>query len=815
MKSHIHLTPFRAWRLFLPLLVLFGCASGEYREYNVAMTPDASRAEALFRQGDYERAVPLYEQALADYRKAGNDTGILYCLEKLGWIMRETAEYGRALELFREAYPLGVRLNGDAAEIDADIGDVYQFSGDMEKARSHYEKCLHTLRDFVFKTKYARPPKPEETFEMTRKIKAIIHVRDMMGTLSYFEGDYEKALEHLKAAEELIERVLIVAEHPLYGMFFKPPHEMYEGMGFCYTMLGATYGEMKQYAVAWPYFDRGIDAFTIGQRKFGETVNRALRFKIEFQSGALEVDAAKLAECDRFMDEAERIGAIETVWRMSHILGREARARNMIPEARKYLARAIDTLELTRSRLREDSIKKMFAASVQEVYGDMIGLLFDTGEYTAGFDYLERAKARAFLDMLAGRSVREKEAVDTLLIQKEKELQHRIDMLLRRLTTAHGAEGEALARDYRRLLAERQNILETIKGQSLEFAATTTVATVPVGRIAGGLDPDTALISYFIGEKRSLVWVVARQRVTAQPVEMRKGELAELVADYREAIASRQDALFQDLGRVLHDTLIQPVRSALDGITQLYVVPSESLHYLPFSSLPAGENRYLVQDYVISLLPNASSLFYLDKAVARDKSSLFAMGNPSRGGDVPPLAYAEKEVRVISSEFKAARVLTGADARETVFRDNPLTGTGVVHIAAHGEYDTRFPLKSALLLAGDDQNDGNLETFEIFSLDMNPGLVVLSACESGVGRVEGGDEIQGLNRAFLYAGAGSVLASLWSVSDESTFRLMDYFYQDLTAASPAHALRQAQIRLMQTHPSPFYWAPFYLTGGMK
>lgn len=98
---------------------------------------------------------------------------------------------------------------------------------------------------------------------------------------------------------------------------------------------------------------------------------------------------------------------------------------------------------------------------------------------------------------------------------------------------------------------------------------------------------------------------------------------------------------------------------------------------------------------------------------------------------------------------------------------------------------------------------------------MNPRLVVLSACQSGIGRVEGGDEVQGLNRAFIYAGAGGVVASLWSVSDRSTFELMDYFYGGLGAKSPAEALREAQIKLMKEYPSPYYWAPFYLTGGIS
>ncbi len=124
------------------------------------------------------------------------------------------------------------------------------------------------------------------------------------------------------------------------------------------------------------------------------------------------------------------------------------------------------------------------------------------------------------------------------------------------------------------------------------------------------------------------------------------------------------------------------------------------------------------------------------------------------------------------------------------------------------------PLKSALLLVGDDQYDGNLETFEIYSLTMNPRLVVLSACQSGAGEVESGDEVQSLNRAFLYAGAGSVVASLWNVNDRVTAVFMEQFYKNLETMDKAQALRTAQLKIhkIPDYSNPYYWAAFYLIG---
>jgi len=360
-------------------------------------------------------------KALLFYEKEKNDQGLLFCFERMGWLNREIGHYGEALQLFRNAYPIGVRVNGDAAEIDADLGDVYLFSGDSGKAQEHYQKTLATLKDFVFQTSYSRPPSREMISSMIRKSKAIIHARTNLGTMHYFAGKYHKALENLKIADELINRIYLVAKHPLYGMFFKLPLDFYEGVGFCQTITGATYGEMGQFDKAWQHFDAGKDAFEKGGKRYGLLVNQALRFKIEFLSPHVKIDSAKFSEYERFLENTHSFGAMDIVWRMCYEIGRALAKEKKYSEARRYLARAIDALELTRSRLREDNIKKMFAASVQDVYAEMINLLYEMKRFEEGFDYLERAKGRAFLDMLAGRSVKAKKSVASILVKKEEE----------------------------------------------------------------------------------------------------------------------------------------------------------------------------------------------------------------------------------------------------------------------------------------------------------------------------------------------------------------------------------------------------------
>jgi len=811
-RFHRILLLFLIYPLLLPL-IFCSCATS-YREYQVSPNQHSIRAEEFFARGDYAQALANYKKALSKYETEKDEQGVLFCLERMGWIERERGEYGAALDLFRKAYPIGVRLNGDAAEIDADLGDVFLFSGATQKAEDQYHKSLSTLKSFVFKTSYSSPPSDEEIVSMIRKSKAIIHARVNLGTIYYFAGEYDKALENLKKAQELINRIWKVVNHPLYGMFIKLDPDIYEGIGFCHTIMGATYGEKGQFSEAWNHFDAGQRAFQKGNKQFGLLVNQALRYKIEFLSSDVKMDRKKFEEYEVFLKEADRRGASEVVWRMCYEIGRALKNNKKSVEAKKYLARSIDVLELTRSKLKEDTIKKMFASSVQDVYVEMITLLFEMKQFEEGFDYLERAKARAFLDMLAGRSIKAKKSVDPLLVKKEREIQNKIDIVARRLKVATGSDRKTDYDAYKKLLKERRNILEAIKGQSLEFAATTAVTTVPASKIAARLAKETALISYFLDKKRILVWVVNKGSVSAISMGAGSTNLDELIADYREAIASQQEMLIVDLGAQLSELLIKPVLNQLSDSKRLFIVPSKSLHHLPFASLPLSENRFLVQEFALTILPNASSLFFMDKEVSPNKGSIFAMGNPERMNGEVNLEFAEFEVTSVSQDFPLKTVLTGKDASESMIKGKDLTDTSFVHIAAHGRYLPSQPLKSALLLAKDDKNDGNLETIEIFSLSINPRLIVLSACQSGIGKIEGGDEIQSLNRAFIYAGAGGVVASLWSVSDRSTFELMKYFYGGLKTKSPADALQEAQTKLMKKYPSPYYWAPFYLTCGL-
>jgi len=175
---------------------------------------------------------------------------------------------------------------------------------------------------------------------------------------------------------------------------------------------------------------------------------------------------------------------------------------------------------------------------------------------------------------------------------------------------------------------------------------------------------------------------------------------------------------------------------------------------------------------------------------------VLVIGNPDLGASKPGLKYAELEAKEVKSLYSGSKILLRSDAtKETVKSES--ARHDILHFAAHAELSEDDPLSSAILLAKDGKDDGRLTIKEIFEMDLNADLVVLSGCETGLGKLSRGDELVGLTRAFIYAGTPSVVASLWKVEDSSTAALMGSFYKNLKTMSKAGALRQAQLELIR------------------
>jgi CHAT domain-containing protein len=344
--------------------------------------------------------------------------------------------------------------------------------------------------------------------------------------------------------------------------------------------------------------------------------------------------------------------------------------------------------------------------------------------------------------------------------------------------------------------------------------------------VAQHLAPDEAFIEYLVGDSGTVAFVVTRDTIVAVDLNTTRRDLARLVEFTRGTLERRgsgTDSLWRGPLRQLDARLIAPIEDAgvLIGKTRLVLVPHAELHYLPFAALlnSDGRGRFLVERYELGTTPSASVWLALGKRSSeRGQGGVLAFAPEPAG-----LPASRAEVAAIQRLAGGdVHVLSGALASETAFRREAPTQR-VLHLATYGILNKENPLFSYVALAPGGDEDGRLEVHEVLGLQLAADLVVLSACQTGLGSgvladVPAGDDWVGLTRAFLHAGAARVVATLWPVDDWASAALMERFYGVSTAvAAPAHALAEAQRALLKAPATahPFYWAGFVVAEGIR
>jgi CHAT domain-containing protein len=338
------------------------------------------------------------------------------------------------------------------------------------------------------------------------------------------------------------------------------------------------------------------------------------------------------------------------------------------------------------------------------------------------------------------------------------------------------------------------------------------------------MDPGTALLSYYLLENEIFCWILRSDAIAPEKqlqlirIPADRETLEKQILSYRRIIQNLEP--YEKHAGSLYESLFNPLVKHLNGIHTIGISPYGSLHYLSFATLYNGKS-FLLDDYSMFYVPSAAVLEYtLNRRMARPyrNPKVLAVGNPDLGDPILDLPFAEQEVGAIQWDFPDVEVLTRKNATKQWVVDN-ISGFDIIHIASHGEFDPVNPLLSAIKLAlPADKNftkndfDGNLNAGEIFSLKINADLVFLSACQTGLGKINAGDDVVGLNRSFFYAGTHTVISSLWRVSDVSTAILIKAFYRLYMNQNKADCLRQAEIHVKSRYPHPGYWGAFILVG---
>ena len=331
------------------------------------------------------------------------------------------------------------------------------------------------------------------------------------------------------------------------------------------------------------------------------------------------------------------------------------------------------------------------------------------------------------------------------------------------------------------------------------------------------LRPDEVVVAYHALPDRLMAWVLSNEgvREVPLPVAIKRADLARLVDAYRDALIKLNPNAAQ-VGEKIGALLLAPLE--IPAGKRIIIVPHGPLHYLPFQALRL-DGQYLIERNPMSIAPSISIAAKLAERTPTVSAQLVAFGNPTINPDVAdPLPGAEREVHALSKQFPGATLFFKEQANKTNFQSSAPQAR-LLHVAAHAVADTLDPLHSKVLLADENGQPNYLEAKDVLGMDLKgTAMIALSACESGLGRVEDGDEVLGFTRSFLSAGTSTLLASLWPVSDAATETLMTTLYDDLAKGeSVQDAMRDAQ-RAVLANPEtahPFFWAPFNLIGNWR
>jgi CHAT domain-containing protein len=614
---------------------------------------------------------------------------------------------------------------------------------------------------------------------------------------------YELALEGgLKAAELLEAAIAWKTTESAPSEARVRPRIVHPERLYAHTQLelGKTYRHLTQWRSAGVAFEKALEAAKrISARHL---IARAFR-----ELGTVARDQGELKVATSYFENALLFSSrpgfqANTLGK----LGRVYRKTGRLSEAEVILRRAVAGIEDIRSTIESEELRESYVEDKLDAYRNLIHVLFDQGKLVEAFDMSERARARAFLDLLGNRVTLSRGRSQSL-IAEERELRERISAL-----NALPEDAPALRQELELAREAYQAFLQRVRQMDREQASLMTVEPLTLAKVQELLPTDTVLLEYFVGGGRTLLWVVSHDTMRAVRLRIGRDELVRQVSELRELIASSGRAVeLQQAAQNLYRTLVAPA-FPVGFPRELLIVPHGVLHYLPFQALMPAPGRYLIQETPLYYYSSASLIHFTREKQRALGTGVFVVVNPELENPTMNLRYAEREARELQRLFPGATVLLRQDATEERARTH-LGQHAVAHLATHADLEEEDPLGSALLLRPGGADDGRLEVQEIFGLDLQASLVVLSACETALGRLGKGDELTGLTRAFIYAGTPSIITTLWKVNDRASYELMREFYRNLKAGrDKAEALRQAQLTTLERYPHPYYWAAYQLTG---
>jgi len=767
--------------------------AGTRHYFNFTVTPEFEQGLLAFLSGKGEAALGYLDKILADEK---GEPALLWQashLRVLTLVMigrPDLAEKETARTRRYEVAAMGKNHWSRALR-----AEVRYWAGDLDGASEDAVQVIRALGEWRFPSTYSVPP--IDQVELARVTVAQVRSDFVLGLTLMAKARYKEALPWLEVANQTMNNVMFVGRHPLYGLYFQPWEEVFWGRGMSLATLGTALlaidvtSERAQtmFVHAREFFD------ALGSRS-GEVLIET--FKTHALAAARRPDLVEI-QAAKALALAEKGGFLDYQWRLSALRGESLAALGRWDEAEQEFRRAQNVIDLLAGTLVFDDAKVQFGVGKEAVTASLARIDMRNRDLPRLFEDLERGRARAFVSLLANRVVAagRQEAITIRIRALDREILEE-----RRRKSAISNRDPIDAARERHLLEQRLALVRDLRQRDPDLADVLAVSAVSLESIQSLLPLETALVYALPGQGDDplRLLVITRREVNLKDLRVTARALKQKLAAFNAAIPGHSADVQRSTLKDLTDALDPHSWGAFRSV---YFVPSGDFHFIPWGGLDLA--------FPVAVLPTGG---WVARALIQHAATPRAVvvGDPAFGGILPQLPGAREEAIEVSRCYGASALL-GSRATENELRRQIGKGVDVLHLASHALYDPVYPLQSALFLT-----DGNratpLTAERLFEQPLSARMVVLSACETGMGQVIEGDEMLGLVRSFYLGGASAMLSSLWPVEDEATRGFMEVFHEKARSGDFGAAWIAAREAVKAKGFPPSSYGAFVLAGSL-
>ncbi|MCR2746857.1 CHAT domain-containing protein [Limnobacter parvus] len=767
-------------------------AQGQMNAFGILVDAPLEKAYSTFVAGDADAALAALNESSETDTAHRKWFGQLLRAE----VFMQMGRASDALDILEQTAKSEVQLFGTALLSQAIQGEARIKLEDYGQASQQFSAVAQALENWDLPTSYRETPNVPW---LSHRSHAQARAYSGLANLALRNAQFDLAKDWSNRAEAVYSTIHDLAVSSQYQRYFKVHVDNQLGRANNLTVLAASTAVQEPNSqLASQNFQNAEQLYLAAGNPPGLANSLAMQAYVAFETRQYET-AIRMGNLS--VQLANHLNLPDLIWRAQLLLGKAYLKTGQMDLAENAFRGAQAAVDLVNGSLASDRSKQQFGVGKSEILAHLVDFDVLANNTAQLFEDAERGRARAFVDLLTDAELTLSDDLQT------NQMVRSLDVQIRKLRLQHSLQKRSesrlpIAAEIQSLLTQRSALMDKLSAINTEWSAAYSVRYATLAQVQARLAPDEMLVYAVSGRNADDIYLMFVQRAKSSIKHLPKGHLTlnSALLDFTDAIA---------LGNSdLQAKSLKQIKAALEleawpKASKFYVVPNKQLHFVPWFGLELGQ--------WVSVLPNGSWLLRQGRKTELAPTYL-VVGDPDFAGELPQLPGARSEVTRISQQYRV-NPLMGRQATAAAIVAQAQKKLSVLHLATHGVFDYRNPLQSALYFSGEAGKGGAqpMTAEDIFKRPVRADLVVLSACETGVGQVLEDNDILGLQRSFYMNGANQVVNTLWPVSDQGVRDFMAVFHSNLSRGVGVALSRAVQASKKAGQP-PAVYAAFVLNG---